>query len=142
MHIVFIAQDDAETSRLCDDLTEWLGKNRPEVRPNLFLISVCDIALRAVARPIAIGEAPALIVADHKLDPARVPVLADRLRDLFPESWVVEMVDETSAIPRSPEALVLRKPVASNEWISFLEHIFLRAQTPQWSRAALHEIGF
>lgn len=94
---------------------------------------------KALDTPLSQGESPALIVLDHGVKPTAESVaFGNRLRDLIPESWIVELVEKDYPISKqSDEAFFLPKPIRKSDWEDVLQHVFVEAGSPQWSNITL-----
>lgn len=139
-HIFFIAPN--EDSNL-DDIAQWtlywlLEHN---LIPDTAIYNCHNLrqALVAIEAPLSAGEAPALVVLDHTTPPKEESIqFATKLHDCIPESWIVEIIPKDMPLPQVQEnSFWILKPVGKDDWIAVLEHIFLKAGTPQWSAAGI-----
>lgn len=135
-HIFFIAPDaDSNLDEIAQWTLYWLLEHN--LIPDTAVYNCHNLrqALVAIEAPLAIGEAPALVVLDHSTPPKEeVLEFAQKLHNCIPESWIVEIVPKEMPLPQIQEnSFWISKPVCRADWIAVLEHIFLKAGTPQWS---------
>jgi len=136
-HIFFIAPNSDEwLDTLARWTVQWILRNEIPVDTTIYTCSSLEQAGESLAGPLAAGMPPALVVIDHcKPDPA-ITRFGELLRSCIPETWVVEMVTGESPLPQDGEsAFLVRKPVNRGDWEDVLQHVFIQARSPQWSRA-------
>lgn len=97
-----------------------------------------DQGEKALETPLSQGESPALVVLDHGMRPTKESVqFGNRLRDLIPESWVLELVEKDYPVDKkSDDSFLLQKPICKSDWEETLLHVFVEAGSPQWSNAS------
>ena len=139
-HFIFIAPDRPDVREMVDWSVDWLESNRPDEIPDVYLITSLQTALRAIATPVVSGELPQMIVADHRLDPEKMPKFVADLRAAYPECWTVELLTRAAGVPSQPDSTALVHPVSKEEWLDQVRYSFDDAPTPQWSKATLREI--
>lgn len=93
------------------------------------------MAQSSIALPLTQSQAPSLVVIDHCETSAAISQFSETLRNCIPEAWIIELVDNESWLPRDLQnAFLVRKPIRKDDWDDVLQHVFLRAGSPQWSR--------
>lgn len=135
-HIFFIAPNEASNlDEIANWTLYWLLEH--DLVPDTAIYTCQNLRQATVAleAPLNIGESPALVVVDHEEPPREETIeFAKNLRNCIPESWVIEMVPLSMPLPEANgDQFWIRKPVRKEEWLAVLEHVFLRASTPQWS---------
>lgn len=137
-HIFFIAPtDDSNLDEISRWTLAWLLEHNHVPDTAIYNCHNLRQARVAIETPLESGEAPTLVVIDHATPPKEeVICFAKRLRECVPESWIVEIVPDEMPLPEADEnSFWVRKPVGESAWVAILEHIFLKAATPQWSEA-------
>ncbi len=134
-HIVLIGKADYDSETLAQWTVEWLIHNKITDEPNLYLCSEIDTARASIETPLFEGNPPGLIVINHSDTDEEMRRFSKRVRNAIPECWTVDLLQKEDALPTDPHAFALLKPVYKEDWDHFLDHLFHKAATPQWSRA-------
>ena len=104
-HIFFIAPDaDSNLDEIAQWTLYWLLEHN--LIPDTAIYNCHNLrqALVAIEAPLAIGEAPALVVLDHSTPPKEeVLEFAQKLHNCIPESWIVEIVPREMPLPQIQE---------------------------------------
>ena len=135
-HIFFIAPSaDSNLDEISQWTLYWLLEHNLVPDTAIYNCHNLRQALVAIEAPLTIGEAPQLVVIDHTTPPQEETIrFAGKLRTCIPESWIVEIVPPDMPLPSVDEnSFWVQKPVPKEDWLSVLEHVFLKAGSPQWS---------
>lgn len=137
-HLFFVsARPNPHLEEIAGWTVQWILQKEIPVDSTLYACDSVAAARESIARPLSQGNPPALVVLDHQgLDNGELGAFGVLLRASVPETWVLDLVEPDSALPADrEESFCLRKPLRQSDWEDVLAHIFLRARTPQWSRA-------
>ena len=135
-HIFFISDDRAtDLTELANWTLDWMLSHDIPADTAIYTCKGIEQGEKALDTPLSQGESQALIVLDHGIKPTKESIaFGNRLRDLIPESWIVELVEKDYPISKqSDEAFFLPKPIRKADWEDVLQHVFVEAGSPQWS---------
>ncbi|MBP5247480.1 MAG: hypothetical protein J6Z31_06425 [Fibrobacter sp.] len=135
-HIFFISDDRAtDLTELANWTLDWMLSHDIPADTAIYTCKGIEQGEKALDTPLSQGESPALIVLDHGVKPTQESIaFGNRLRDLIPESWIVELVEKDYPISKqSDDAFFLPKPIRKSDWEDVLQHVFVEAGSPQWS---------
>ena len=139
-HIFFIAPNsDSNLDEIAEWTLYWLLEHNLVPDTAIYNCHNLRQALVAIEAPLAIGEPPALIVLDHATPPQEETLqFATKLHNCIPESWIVEITPRDMPLPHVQEhSFWIQKPVSEADWKAVLEHVFLKAGSPQWTATTL-----
>ena len=111
-HIFFISDDRAtDLSELANWTLDWMLSNDISADTAIYTCKGLDQGEKALETPLSQGESPALVVLDHGMRPTKESVqFGNRLRDLIPESWVLELVEKDYPVDKkSDDSFLLQK---------------------------------
>jgi hypothetical protein len=133
--VFFIGMITEDSRSLSKWVMEWLELNHLYAGPAVYACTNMELAADSLQKPLDHGQAPSLIIVDHNLNCPDISAFCAGIRNALPESWVIELVDHQSTIPYDQSAFTLLKPLKKGDWDDILAHIYLKANSPQWSRA-------
>jgi len=113
-HIFFISDDRAtDLTELANWTLDWMLSHDFPADTAIYTCKGIEQGEKALDTPLSQGESPALIVLDHGIKPTKESIaFGNRLHDLIPESWIVELVEKDYPISKqSDEAFFLPKPI-------------------------------
>lgn len=115
----------------------WILQNEIQVDSTIYACHSVGAASESIAKPLSQGNPPALVVLNHPvLENPDLLSFGALLRASIPETWILDLIETDSTLPQDrEECFCLRKPLRQSDWEDVLAHIFLKASTPQWSRA-------
>jgi len=134
-HIVLIGEADYDSETLAQWTVEWLIRNKITDDPNIYLCSDLVTARASIEAPLFEGNPPSLIVINHSESEPETRRFSKQVRNAVPECWTIDLLQKEDPMPSDPHSFALLKPVHKEDWDRFLEHLFSKAATPQWSRA-------
>lgn len=135
-HIFFIAPDSDEwLETLARWTVQWILRHDVPVDTTIYTCASLEQAQESLSAPLSQGNPPALVVIDHSNPDPGVTRFGENLRACIPETWVIELVTGETPLPQDGDhAFLVRKPIQRADWEDVLQHVFLQARTPQWSR--------
>ena len=136
-HIFFIAPDSGDwLDTLARWTVQWILRNEIPIDTTIYTCSSLEQANETLAEPLAAGSPPALVVIDHTNQDPAITRFGELLRSCIPETWVIEMVTGETPLPQDgDQAFLVHKPIRRGDWEDVLQHVFVQARSPQWSRA-------
>ncbi len=134
-HIIFIGEVDKDADALAEWTATWLTEHEVDIEPTLYVCSDIETAKASIEAPLAMANPPALVIINHGENDLEMKEFSELLKRCIPESWVVDLLHPSSELPDSEGSFAVLRPVHKEDWFSFLEHLFFKAQSPQWSRA-------
>jgi hypothetical protein len=137
-HILLLTSSVEHAEQIADWTVAWLIDQKIDQHPMVFVCHDLEMAERSLEMPLRDAKPPSLVILDHQGSDQAMARFSKRLRDCIPESWIVDLVPRDGLMPADPtSAHVLWKPTLREDWEDLLAHLFLRATTPQWSRAIM-----
>lgn len=139
-NIFFIApQEESPLDEIAQWTLQWVLESQIPVDTFIHSCNSLEQAERALEKKMSIGDPPALIVFDHLESPTPESIrFSQKIRACIPETWTVELVPNTMPLPSEEDSFWLRKPIIKEDWIEVLNHIRLKAASPQWSLSDLN----
>ena len=134
-HIVAIAPPSQELKRLSSWIISWVQDKDISIDPTVYTCSNTKLARHSLQVPLELGSPPSLIIIDHDINEEDISAFAREVREGIPETWVIELASDNTIIPQENNIFLLKKPFKKTEWEEILTHVFLKASTPQWSKA-------
>ncbi len=137
-HILLLTTSVEHAEQIADWTVAWLIAKKLDPHPMVFVCHDLEMAERSLELPLQQAKPPALVILDHQGKDPEMSRFSKKLRDCIPESWVVDLVSKEGLLPADPSsAHVIWKPTLREDWEDLLGHLFLRASTPQWSKAMM-----
>lgn len=135
-HIFFVTpSSDEQLDTLAQWTMEWILDNDIPYDSTVYSCTSLEMAEASIAIPLAHGISPSLVVIGHGAPYQEITRFGETLRSCIPETWIIELVDGDSWLPTDLQhAFMVRRPIRREDWNDVLQHVFLQAVTPQWSR--------
>jgi hypothetical protein len=137
-HILMVSADDNHSALIAEWTTDWLNTNGIPIDKTIYICCDPQLASSSLQVPVQLGNPPSLVILDHGNNGDAMHHFSELLHDCIPECWIIDLIDPESMLPKSHSAFIFRKPVKKEDWEDVLQHIYLLANSPQWSNALIN----
>ncbi|NLB64208.1 MAG: hypothetical protein GX801_08915 [Fibrobacter sp.] len=138
-HIIFVAPNsDEQLDKLAHWTVEWILENEIPMDSSIYSCNSLATAEASIANPLFENTSPFLVVLGHGHPHKETAAFGENLRSCLPETWIIEIIDDKSRLCKNLEnAFFVKSPVHRQDWQNILQHIFIEAASPQWSRTEI-----
>lgn len=136
-HIIFVAPNsDEQLDQLAHWTMQWILENDIPLDSSIYSCNSLETAESTIANPLMAGHSPFLVVLGHGSPYQETAQFGANLRASLPETWIIEIIDENSWLSADLEqAFFVKNTMQQGDWEDILQHIFIQAASPQWSRS-------